>query len=570
MTIKVIKITLLFCVLSILFSQSNADPVHITGSVLDEAGNPLATATVRVQTTENSTVTDSNGRFTLDIDSSDVTILTAWKKGYINGGTELVDGRKDIIITLKPVPPDDNADYLWLSADPPTPAQRLSIAFWNAISLITGNDELKSRSSSNCSNCHESPVVDQWRQDAHSNSAVNPILMTMYNGTDMDGNPGVFPGYKLDFPNANGNCATCHAPVQAVNDPWGTDMNNIKGVAREGISCDFCHKIRGVDLHPDGGYPGVLSIQFNRPPGADQIFYGPYDDVIAGPDTFDPLYKKSLYCAPCHSAKFWGVPIYTDYDEWLESSYPDEGVECQGCHMTPDGVTTHFVPLEKGGMERNPETIATHTNPGCRNVKFMSDAIRMDVETEKTGDTLEIIVNLTNEKAGHHYPTGVPMRNMILLLEVFDSNGEKVTYIDGPIVPKWGGIGSPENGNYAGLPGKGFAKILSDAPKNYPRFNTDIKSPTPHWRQAVIVSDNRIPARETDISRYLFRLDTEECDTVIVSARLIYRRAFKPWIDAKGWPLEDLEIAKMEFIHQPRRIHLSKMGNGRDTEGIRD
>ncbi len=41
-------------------------------------------------------------------------------------------------------------------------------------------------------------------------------------------------------------------------------------------------------------------------PGA-QFFAGPYVDVAPGDDTFSPLQKESLYCAPCHTARFWGT-----------------------------------------------------------------------------------------------------------------------------------------------------------------------------------------------------------------------------------------------------------------------
>jgi hypothetical protein len=554
---KTTILTLLFFLLSTLFFEKAAHTVQVTGSVQDEADNPLVSAVVRVQTSKKYTLTDYRGQFRLDVGTSEPVILTAWKKGYFNGGTKLSEFQSKAVINLKHIPLNDNKEYTWISSFPPSPFQKASIVFWKTIAALTGSENLKSRFSHNCSNCHSSPIVDQWRQDAHSNSAKNPILLTMYNGSDIKGNPGVFPGYKLDFPNANGNCATCHAPAQAINNPWGTDLNNVEGVAKEGVFCDFCHKIRGVELNPDGGYPGVLSIRFNRPHGGEQVFYGPFDDVTAGPDTFDPLYKKSIYCAPCHSAKFWGTPIYTDYDEWLESPYPEEGVECQGCHMTPDGITTSFVPPEKGGLDRDPETVPTHNNPGCRDPGFMSDAIMMNIDTEEIEDTLEIIVSLTNVKAGHHYPTGVPMRNMILLVEASDSKENNLDYTGDQVVPEWGGIGSPEEGNFAGLPGKGFAKILADAPKNFPKFNTNIKSPTPHWRQAIIISDNRIAARETDRSSYRFQINDHTSKDIRVTARLIYRRAFKPWIEAKGWPLEDIEIAKEEM----------KVELGKDKQG---
>ena len=543
---KALKLSIFYLVF-ILFFDTGAYGYQINGSVVDVRNNPVSYAIVRAQATDIKTMTDSKGNFTLKLTPAKEITLTAWKEGYINGGLKLISGQKDVIIKLKSVPLYDNKDYQWIHPDPPTLFQKFYIVFWNIIAFITRDEKFNSRFKDNCSNCHSSFIFAQWREDAHSNSARNPVLLTMYNGTDMNGKSGVYPGFKIDFPNSKGNCSTCHAPAQSIANPWGTDLNNVIGIGKEGIFCDFCHKIKDVGLHPDGGYPGVLSIKFNRPPRGEQIFYGPYDDVIAGPDTFSSLYKKSLFCAPCHSAKFWDVPIYSEFDEWLNSPYSKEGKECQDCHMPPDGKTTHFAPPEKGGVKRDPKTIATHNNPGSRNIQFLSDAIKMELQVERRNSIIDATVRLTNEKAGHHFPTGVPMRNMILLVEAKDNRGMDLKYIRGTVVPEWGGAGLIEKGNYAGLPGKGFAKVLANASRKYPEFNTNVKFPIPHWRQAVILSDNRIPARGTDISHYRFELNGTEKDCINVKSRVIYRRAFKPWIDDKGWQLKDLEIAKKDF-----------------------
>ncbi len=77
----------------------------------------------------------------------------------------------------------------------------------------------------------------------------------MYAGTDLAGNqspltryaqtrdygriplrpdpskPYFGPGYRLDFPATSGNCATCHVPVAAANDPFGIDVRTVTGVA---------------------------------------------------------------------------------------------------------------------------------------------------------------------------------------------------------------------------------------------------------------------------------------------------------------------------------------------------
>ena len=63
------------------------------------------------------------------------------------------------------------------------------------------------------------------------------------------------PGYKLDFPNTAGNCAACHTPLGAVDNPYGVDPTQLIGVETEGISCDFCHKAWDVRLAPETSLP---------------------------------------------------------------------------------------------------------------------------------------------------------------------------------------------------------------------------------------------------------------------------------------------------------------------------
>ena len=117
-----------------------------------------------------------------------------------------------------------------------------------ALRAGTGEDQ-------GCEACHSregtglsvSLPVDQWRLDAHAGSAVNPRFLSMYGGTDLSGNqspptrftqsrdygripllpdpdePYFGPGYALDFPETAGNCAACHVPAAAVDDPYGVD-----------------------------------------------------------------------------------------------------------------------------------------------------------------------------------------------------------------------------------------------------------------------------------------------------------------------------------------------------------
>ena len=79
-------------------------------------------------------------------------------------------------------------------------------------------------------------------------------------------------------------------------------MNAHRGHITAGIHCDYCHKIGGVYLDPATASlypnaPGVQSQRMLRPPAADQIFFGPYDDVTRRV-SYLPLQEENAFCAP--------------------------------------------------------------------------------------------------------------------------------------------------------------------------------------------------------------------------------------------------------------------------------
>lgn len=519
-----------------------------SGVVLDSTG-PVANAIVRVQTTDVSTTTDDLGRFTLSGQFNNTSMkLTAWAKGYfIGGGDGYPLGTTDIEITLTKHDEKDNPNYEWVSG------------------YASTGDE------GNCENCHAEPgnpsshlPFDEWVRDAHAQSAVNPRFLTMYSGTDMGGNqspltrygysrdygyfplppdlnsPYFGPGYKLDFPATEGNCAACHAPAAAVNDPYGTDPSIVTGVGQEGVACDFCHKVWDVRLNPNTGLPydnmpGVLSFEYRRPSEGHQFFAGPLDDVAPGEDTYTPVQSESRYCAPCHSARFWGVEIYASFDEWLQSPYsdPNSGQTCQDCHM-PKGLSDHFVRFDKGGLLRNPETLASHLMPGAMDETLLQNAVTMTVSGSIHNNEVVVDVEILNDKTGHHVPTDSPLRQMILLVRAYDGQSNALAQSNGPVLPDWCGVGDPIQGYYEGLPGRAYAKVLEET-------WTGVSPTGAYWNMTRIVSDNRLPAFGKDLSEYRFVAPSSGNATVEV--QLIFRRAFIQLMEWKAWDAPDILMA---------------------------
>jgi mono/diheme cytochrome c family protein len=520
--------------------------VSVSGVVRDEEGS-VEGAVVRIQTTQFADTTDWNGAFLIrNINPEALVILTAWAPGYfIAGGEPVTPGTDSLEFILHRIDRSDNEQYDWISAFSESPG------------------------SGSCQNCHAggpNMPFDEWLQDAHGQSVNNIRFLTMYEGTDLMGNQspstrygtsrdyGNFPlppnpdeayygpGYKLDFPESQGNCTACHAPMAAIDQPYSGDPLNLQGVETEGIGCDFCHKVWDVKLNPatDLPYdnmPGILSFQFCRPQEGHQFFAGPYDDVAPGEDTCTPVQRESRYCAPCHYAKFWDVTIYNSYGEWLESPYndPESGQTCQDCHM-PSGLTDHFARMDQGGRMRDPQTIFSHRMRGARDEDLLRNAVTMTASAGRDGNQIYVQVDLVNDKTGHHVPTDSPLRHMILKIEAHDASGAPLIQTGGPRLPDWCGVGDPDQGFYSGLPGKAYAKILEEA-------WTGVSPTGAYWNMTRLLSDNRLAAFESDHTSYSFISSSYASVTVTVT--LIFRRAYKQLMEWKSWDDPDIVMSEI-------------------------
>jgi hypothetical protein len=497
--------------LGLLLGGVSAHPAATVEGVVVDADGPVAGAVVRQQTTANRTTSGADGSFTLGGLPEGVTVtVTAWDEGYYPAGVAVAAPCSGVTITLRPHPVGDNPDHEWYTSMP-DPAHPIG-----------------------CGHCMV--AFPQWVTNAHGTSGTNPRFFSLYNGTDVSATQTVAPGYALDFPGTAGNCATCHAPGAATDDkPFTTEMNELVGVEREGVFCDFCHKVSDVYLNPATGLPypnapGVVSMQLNRPPSDTHMFYGPFDDVTRRV-SYLALEKQSQFCAPCHQFSFWGTPIYESFREWLESPYPAQGIECQTCHMAPTGVD-YFVFPDKGGLIRDPQTIASHLQPGAADERLLQNTVSMTVDAQHVGRLLRVTVTITNSQAGHHVPTDFPGRHMILTVAASGRQGQGLAQEKCPLVPDWGGA-------QAGLPGKAFAKVLRDV-------ETGEAPVVSYWKQALIVSDNRIPAMASDVSSYAF-LAPAAGNQATVTVDLRFRRAFQGVMDARGWDSPDVMMEHVQL-----------------------
>jgi hypothetical protein len=536
-------------------------PHTVSGVVKDEKG-PVANAIVQLHGRPEQVRTDAKGAFQMNGLSGTTPItITAWADGYYVGYTVMNPSAPDwkgfnaVPITLKPVPQTDNTQYPWFS--------------FNGV-----------KGSASCGLCHRD--YKEWLADAHSQAAVNPRFLSIYTGTDVKGNPGQLvklndkgkaeppdpskpyygPGFRLDYPNRAGNCATCHTPVASKvpntqNCGWSgchTDLTHERAVGviapatlpigttgdgKEGITCDFCHKIAEAIIDPQTklpkpDMPGILSYRLTRPEDGQQVFYGTLVDVPRR-DTYLPLLERSEYCAPCHYGVFGGVvgdgmvtggvTVYNSYGEWLKSPYsdPKTGKTCQQCHM-PVVPEKYYVFPEAGGLTRDYVQLHNHTMPGAYDEKFLQNSVTLKAQAARSGASLQVDVRITNDQVGHDIPTDMPSRQMILVVEARDAGGKLLNLVKGPLNPG-------HAGNYGGLPGKTFMKVLRD--------DWTQEAPTAaYWRPVTLLEDTRLPALATDATQYTFDLPAGQ--TAEVKVKLVFRRNYQKLMQEKGWTDADI------------------------------
>jgi len=342
----------------------------------------------------------------------------------------------------------------------------------------------------------------------------------------------------------------------------------------DGISCDYCHKVRKVikDKTKPSGRAAVLERQ-SPIRGNSILVFGPYDDVTAPPmaASYNPVFDKGQFCSLCHShskklasGKTWDtnkvyttaewegfglesnnyLPIQTTYQEWkqwqdqLPANDSNRGKKCQDCHlswrkeMLPyDNYVVDGNARNMWGTYRSPKNIRPHHFDGGTETQLKT-ALALEVDGETTDKTLAVHVYITNTNGGHWVPTGETMRSVMLLLNVTDSKGKPLKMIKGNRLPDWTGKGKAEEGNYAGMPGTVFARVLGDDNGNLH---------VPFWKATRVVSDTRIRPKKSLELKFEFAIEDPE-DEPTAKASLIYRPVIKPLATIKNWDAKDILI----------------------------
>lgn len=315
-----------------------------------------------------------------------------------------------------------------------------------------------------CGQCH-SDIYENWRGSLHAAAFQNPIFQAAYRKvyTESRGEAGAY-------------CLRCHAPLAELL----RDFNASSGLAREGVTCDFCHNVKAVvkkgrGLRSFTVSPGVVKSSSLK--GAN-----PKKHKAA----YSADFASSELCAGCHEfVNKNGVPVGTTYREWKASRFAAEGKRCQECHMAAiAGKTAN----EDGRDGMHDHSLAHSMDKMMGAVKVESKGLTV-VQGKAMAEAL-----ITNVGSGHAIPTGTPARMLVLEARAMDAAGRVIE-----------------------TKKKVYRKRVLDAKGNELTADGDA-----FWYGKKISTDNRLNPGETRAETFYFSTPPDNIASITAEAYLLY------------------------------------------------
>ncbi|MCW8331997.1 cytochrome c family protein [Photobacterium sp. SDRW27] len=357
-----------------------------------------------------------------------------------------------------------------------------------------------------CKGCH-SEIYQQWEKSVMAHSWEDPIYRALFKRAS------AATDAKVD-----NFCIACHSPIGM------TSMNATAATLDEndddlpGVNCEVCHNIRGITGNDNGAY--ILS-----PNREKHIKVGPRNDANSPyhKTEFSDLQTKSEFCSVCHNVShpFNSTPIERTYDEWQESAYNEQGVQCQDCHMTP-GPGQNANPGKSAIMGKEREHIFSHEFTGGNSTLHQyfndHDSAELAREMLRSAATIEFVelsetlspgqlatvkVKVANVGAGHKLPTGFPEGREVWVDFSVNTPTNRQIYRSGAVVD-----GHTESGT------RNFKVTLGDANGNVVDLNV--------WEVDRVLSDTRILPNGYSIVEYTFLVPDDIDGEITLNATLNY------------------------------------------------
>ncbi|MDQ6960238.1 MAG: hypothetical protein Q9M27_04345 [Mariprofundaceae bacterium] len=246
-------------------------------------------------------------------------------------------------------------------------------------------------------------------------------------------------------------------------------------------------------------------------------------------------YMDNETCGSCHQEKL------QDYQSSLMGQTPHDKVFRQfyaavNTRGKADGIGFRaFKP--KGASDcascHTPDVVLNAVFHGGHDAVMVRKAATLKASVKQTGDELLVNVDVTNSGAGHTFPGAATLRNVILVVDVMDDTGKRLAHTGSKkeLLPPLADMGkSPRD--FGGHAGAMFAR---------PFATKSGKAPTGGFNADHALFDTRIRPGET--AKRTFHFKKPSSGYAKVRVRLIYRWAFKPLVDKKGWKMDGIVIA---------------------------
>ncbi len=309
------------------------------------------------------------------------------------------------------------------------------------------------------SNCHKQ-IYDEWAVSAHRYSAMDPAFQKVQSVMGEQNGP--------ESTRYCGGCHDPISLFSGAKNIFTKDLTNAAGY-KEGISCVACHAIGKTDVKGNAKYvisqPKRYIFELDdgdtAGTGGRNVARAVRDFVIRAYPRYHietlqhKLFKSPEFCAACHKQFIdeeingvgW-VQLQNQYDAWRKSRWnhpdnPKKTIECRECHMPLVASTdagrgddldynrslgdgkhrshrflgaNQFIPkvLDLPGAEEQVQ-LTDRWLRGDIAIPEIADKWRtgpvvpievMAPATVRPGAPVTIQVALTNNKAGHDFPTG--------------------------------------------------------------------------------------------------------------------------------------------------------------------
>jgi len=350
--------------------------------------------------------------------------------------------------------------------------------------------------SQTCGACH-TVIYKEWRNSLHASSISDPVFLGVFNEIEKE---------KKNF------CLKCHAPTVRVTG----DYDLTQFITKEGVTCDFCHTIKSVDLNK--AEPFEFDLGF--------VKRGPFEShlEIGHKNLYSEVHLKAEFCAGCHEVvNENGFHVMSTYSEWKEGPYAEKGIQCQNCHMPEEFGT----PIIKPEIAKTQRSVTAHKFLGGHSQINITTAATLTQVLDKANNSLSVVVYVTNSEAGHSLPTGIPSRKVILTVKLLDPKGE--------VLEKKEVV---------------YRRVLVDGEgKEIPEGN--IKDM--FLKAAALKSDNRIKPKETRREEFIFPITKRMGKVLTVDSALRYEFSV---------PYLEPNLMRMEMARDIRTINIKEEETG--------